>query len=162
MARPLEVLPWELDSLYILLFDRGWVGTFHWTLYLHTAESNGRMYHAIEHGKWRLMVDDISGVTAIASLLAAIKVADIKPDFADMLDEGLRQVPLSDEPLSGEQFTCRVWVKRALEQIEQMALMEIKSLATLENEVITTGAMSQSRRFRTLQIYPVRSTQTIS
>ncbi|PGH20441.1 hypothetical protein AJ80_03587 [Polytolypa hystricis UAMH7299] len=161
MSKRPETVPWELNCLYILLSDRGWVGTFHWALYLHQADLTGRLYHVVnrDDGIWKLEVMECANKIRAADLMAAVRIGVILPEFFDMFDKGLSQATIRPHsPRSEEPFSCRTWAMDALIELEQIGLIEIKDIAGLENETRAVGLMSGNRRMR--DIFPVRTTLT--
>src|SRR5204862_3547820 len=96
MSQQLETIPWELNSLYILLSDRGWPGTFHWALFLHDTDRGGSVYRAVSGAKgvWRLEVENSPNAMDSRDLMAALKIGVIKPEFFKMFDQGLPELPI--------------------------------------------------------------------
>ncbi|KAJ5093583.1 hypothetical protein N7456_009444 [Penicillium angulare] len=109
----------ELNGLYILLFDRGGKSfTFHWSLYLHQTETSGYTYQLLNDGDspftWYFDSGPSENIKYSDRLLVALPIGVLNPILHKAVHDRLSQIPITYSTRFDDRITCRVWLKEAL------------------------------------------------
>ncbi|KAJ9293156.1 hypothetical protein DTO271G3_8100 [Paecilomyces variotii] len=144
----------DKNGLYILLSDIGAELQFHWGLYLAKEPTHGVIFHVIcgphTGNKWKYQMKLSSNVPSSFNLLLAIKIAVIDPVLHDSLAERLAQVPVQDSSRYGR-ITCRVWLKEALEELDNEGYIALKATVNkIEEDAIIEAEENRARGLRTV------------
>ncbi|KAL5336017.1 hypothetical protein BJX70DRAFT_401076 [Aspergillus crustosus] len=121
---PPNPVTFETDGLYILLSDLGDERQFHWGFYLAKSPDHGQVMHFVNNTdtnhEWKFISRESVGVPKSLTLLVASKIAVMETALHEPLDEKLAQVSTT------EPITCRVWLKRALELLDDEGFIKLK------------------------------------
>ncbi|KAL4914891.1 hypothetical protein BDW62DRAFT_189507 [Aspergillus aurantiobrunneus] len=109
----------DLNSLYLVLTDRGSASSFHWSFYLRTAATSGEMLHLVNRSgmtEWEFeclarLPEDVATAN---ELLLVLKLGDLDPVLHGAFKERLGQIPIQYSARFRESISCRVWMKEAL------------------------------------------------
>ncbi|CEL08672.1 hypothetical protein ASPCAL11817 [Aspergillus calidoustus] len=122
---PSDKLYFDPNGLYILLTDMGAPDQFHWGFYLAESEDHGRVYHLINNKDtnygWEYDSHWTDGVPKSKALLLAHKIAVMDPGLHKPMGALLEAVS-ADLPV-----TCRVWLKRALHDLDDAGFIALTS-----------------------------------
>ncbi|RJE21949.1 hypothetical protein PHISCL_05724 [Aspergillus sclerotialis] len=108
---------YENYAVYVLLSSRGAQPGFHWGIFIPTASPNGHVWHATNReGGWKLEQKISANVPFSMSLVLAYKIGSVNPSSWQTCLNVLNGVNANGipSPNTGEQFSCRVWVKDAI------------------------------------------------
>ena len=150
----------EFGSLYVLLdlrsadlSDR----TFHWALYLHQADMpylKGHKYHIKTLGEgWIPDHAPLSGITKGFLLVCLVRVAREIPTLRWGELEDL--VTANDGQINDGSFTCRVWVLRALERLQNAGMIRYGDTSRLEERLREIGNSHRATAIRNEQPRPI-------
>ncbi|KFY36098.1 hypothetical protein V494_05323 [Pseudogymnoascus sp. VKM F-4513 (FW-928)] len=149
-------LPYEPSGLYVLLYKQKKPTEWHWTLYLHQSIGKGIEVHAVTDkntGRWIIDRRNTDRIVTSGSLIYALKVGIINPDSHEIVAARIAEVPMGDTEEFGK-FTCRTWVLRAIQDIQDEGRISIKLFHTIqhiEQEAINGAANATTLDVRTLQ-----------
>lgn len=129
--RPILFL--EINGLYVLLSEQGVGNRWHWCLYLHIGISRGWIFHITRPTNFWLY-DQRNSLSVIYSdeIVTAVRVAVIHPDLHVPLRDRLSHVPLDDTQRFGG-LTCRTWLLRALDELDNEGYISISGGSTVED-----------------------------
>ena len=147
-------LPYKDYGVYIILSNLSKPAKWHWGLFICVSKPYGQVYHATNvPGPWRFEEHMTSGVVDSKQILAAIELAILPDeDKIDIAHKALKDVPVSPDgdfcERWGEHFTCRIWVKKALEKLKTVGVLNFSSADELEQEAIriVSGAARTGQR----------------
>ncbi|KFZ09809.1 hypothetical protein V501_05475 [Pseudogymnoascus sp. VKM F-4519 (FW-2642)] len=123
----------DLHGLYILLSEQNTPDTWHWGLYLHCGP-NGWVYHITRVADgWFFDKHLSTNIIYSLSMVAALKIAVIEhPETIEALGDRLTQVPLM-ETTRFRPLTCRTWLLRAVNDLDNEGFISLKVGTTVEN-----------------------------
>ncbi|THV48393.1 hypothetical protein BGAL_0251g00030 [Botrytis galanthina] len=158
----LDPLPLEPESLYITLSDIGDKTEFHWALYLaknpKAEKDTGILYHATNRTvlkEFRFQVRHDYNPNVSVTFLTAVRIAVIHPDLWDSLGNLLSPPDVhSDGSLPiDESTTCRTWVFRALQILDDFGYIKLKddALQKVEKQCLEIAQQNLIGKDRTVQ-----------
>ncbi|PGG95412.1 hypothetical protein AJ79_10072 [Helicocarpus griseus UAMH5409] len=138
-------LPYSDGGIYIILSNIRLAAQWHWGIFICVSRPWGQVYHATDSNDyWEFeekLTDGIIGSRTIHAVVELAKVQD--EDTIKAMHDALKDVPVERNgdfvQKCGENFTCRVWVKEALDTLRSKGLISFDSVNDLEHEVIATG-----------------------
>lgn len=108
---------YEDYSIYVILSSRGALPGFHWGIFIPTATPAGHVWHATNReGGWKLDPKPSANVPFSMSLVLAYKIGSVNQSTLQTCMSVLNGVAANGRPSpnTGEEFSCRVWVKDAI------------------------------------------------
>ncbi|KAF7874041.1 hypothetical protein EAF04_002713 [Stromatinia cepivora] len=160
----LEPLPLTSESMYITLSDIGDKAEFHWALYLAknpaAQENRGNLYHAtnrfgLDRSKFKFQVRENYNINTSITFLGAVEIGVIDPVLWDSLGNVLSppdEHPDGQMPID-ESTSCRTWVMRALQLLDDLGYIRLKSdvLEKVERQCREVAQQNLLGRDRTVQ-----------
>lgn len=143
-------LTFTTNGLYIILTDIGHETLYHWGLYLSQSPHDGIIFQLIngphtDH-KWRYQSKPNTGVPYSAQMLVAVKIGVIDEDLHDSLLTALAEVS-TDEPV-----TCRVWLRRALEEVNERGIVMFNGrISEMEGEAADFAFRNRMKRAQSVE-----------
>lgn len=140
------LLPYKDYGVYILMSNISKPAKWHWGLFVCVSKPYGQVYHATNRtGPWEFKESLTDGVVDSKQILAAIELTILSSeDKIDIAHKALKDVPVSADgdfcEKWGEHFTCRVWVKKALEKLKTVGVINFSSAGELEDEAIRAAS----------------------
>ncbi|KAK2755521.1 hypothetical protein FQN54_006461 [Arachnomyces sp. PD_36] len=150
-------LPYKDYGLYILMSNISRPAQWHWGIYICVSKPYGQVYHATNtSGLWEFQESLTDGVANSRQIIAAVELGMLSgEDKIDLAHKALMEVPVSRGgdycEKWGEHFTCRIWVKEALEKLKAVGVVNFSSVDQVEEEAIRIagGATRVGRRVLT-------------
>ncbi|KAI9835338.1 MAG: hypothetical protein M1819_002482, partial [Sarea resinae] len=135
-----NALTFEAGGLYILVSNIGAESYFHWGLYHALTPSDGLISHLINtpltNHRWAYQSKHSSRVSHSLNLLVAVQVGVLEPVLWSALCDRLARISVSSSARHGH-MTCRVWVKRALEELDDEGYIVLaRSVDVVEDEAV--------------------------
>jgi hypothetical protein len=131
---------YENYSLYVMLSSRGAAPGFHWGLFIPTATPTGDVWHATnQSGGWNVTPRSSNNVPFSMSLVLAYKLASLTPSTMEACKRILDAYPYrySHSPNTGEPFSCRVWVKDAVIELQKNGMIVLtRDYSLIEAQLI--------------------------
>src|SRR5579862_1310312 len=133
----------EVEGIYVVLATIGTPGRYHWGVYFKLGASMGLVSHAIhpegsiDSTEWVLEQRTLKTLEISVSLVLALKIGSLKASRYISYQRALADPELMRE--SGpeeEEFTCRVWVLRALEALNSAGYIRCAEPRKVEVEAI--------------------------
>lgn len=153
----------EAAGIYLVLSSIGMPGRFHWGLYLKLSRNLGFVAHA-QHPDWSLSSLDWemeytqkATLESSVNLILALKVGTLQTSKYSSYERNLREPALMNESESSD-FSCRIWVKRALKQLHEEGFVECDDVDAVEAEAIEFGTDSE-REFRGRRGFLIKSSR---
>lgn len=122
-----ETLLYEDGSMYIILSDirRNVQGEWHWGIFLALSHPWGQIYHATNDdpsNQWRFEEIMSDTIPSSQDIMTALEIGrGLTENQISEIHNILVGVPVVIDggyvPRWGENFTCRVWIKEALEAL---------------------------------------------
>lgn len=150
-------IPFEENGIYIVLSAlRGRAGniTYHWGLYI--SVNGGWIYHATNDSAdktWSVQAKNGSRIASSKNLRLALKVGSVKSTAkVGEADAILRAVPVPTDGVEymakyNDNFTCRIWVREALDALNEAKIVELtSSTENIEKEATSLIACMTKRR----------------
>ena len=135
---------YENNSIYVLLSSRGALSGFHWGIFIPTNTPYGFVWHASnKEGGWHLVHKKSDTVPFSLSLLLARKIGTVNSKTWETCYNTLSLVPCSGQPSSytGEEFSCRVWVKDAILELQKNKVIDLpEAISSIEKELMERAA----------------------
>lgn len=134
--------PIELDQngLYILVSDMGSDLQYHWGLYLAKTPEEGEIFHVVNNittnHEWQYQTKHSRNVKESVTLLVALKIAVVVPVLHEPLAERLGAVSTSPP------ITCRLWLMRALHDLDSGGLIKLKLVTSVEQIVAEASVLA--------------------
>lgn len=142
----------EINSLYLLLLDRGDAHTFHWGFLLANSPEDGEIFHLINWKNspdWEYEHISSDRVDMSRRLLLALKIAVMGPVLRPALRSRLSQIPIQDSIQFREKITCRVWIKEALFALDEEGYIKLTGTVDEVEEEARDEAMVNATNRRT-------------
>lgn len=108
---------YQNNAIYVILSSRGALPGFHWGIFIPTASPLGYIWHATNReGGWKLEHKQSNNVPFSMSLVLSQKVGTVTSANFQACRDILNAIRAdgTPSPNTGEDFSCRVWVKDAL------------------------------------------------
>lgn len=145
-----EPLQFDIDGLYIILTDLGYETLYHWGLYLAQSPSHGLIFHMINGprtgGEWEYQSKTSNNVPYSKSLLVAVKIAVIEPSLQHALVDALAEVSV-ESPTN-----CRVWIQRALHDLNQLGFVSFhERIQEIEEEASDLAFKNKTRKEQSVE-----------
>ena len=135
---------YENNSIYVLLSSRGALPDFHWGIFIPTNTPHGYLWHASnKEGGWHLKYGTSSNVPFSMSLLLAHKIGTVNSETWETCCNTLNLIPCSGQPSlhTGEQFSCRVWVKDAILELQKNKVIDLpEAISQIETELMNRAS----------------------
>lgn len=149
-------LEFKNGEMYVILSSINLPTQWHWGIFICIAYPWGQVYHATNReGYWIFEENMTEGLVQTRSIRAAVKLASLPgEDTISAIHNTLKTVPVQRNgefvQKWGENFTCRVWVKEALETLKHKQLISFSSIDHLEQTIISKGIQANSLGTRML------------
>lgn len=143
-------LVFEVNTLYILVLDRGDTYIFHWSLYLTTTATEGVHFRIINDAgpvDWRYERASTNEMPCLRRLLVALKIGTVGTIMHGALSDRLALVPLTlYSTRFRENLSCRVWTKEALFALDDEGYLNLgKAVKGIEEEAKYLAMMAKSK-----------------
>ncbi|KAK2765370.1 hypothetical protein FQN54_008216 [Arachnomyces sp. PD_36] len=150
-----ERLEFDINGLYVLLFDLGDGYRFHWQLFFAKSLDSGTVFHLTNPDTnpkaWVYETMESGVVVTSKDFLVGLKVAMMDLDLYEALEDRLRQIPIGYSTRFKEEITCRVWLKEALFGLDNEGYISLtNSVETIENEAKTAAMMNRYKQKRSI------------
>lgn len=126
----------EKNGVYMILWDTGVLGKYHWGLFIAKNDRLGVLFHQTLSGtSWQYIIEN-KNVAKSRSLLTALKIG-VLPDSNDEWIDMVKSC-IKDARVEGDEFTCRTWALAALYEMASGGLIgltvEWKKILDIEAE----------------------------
>jgi hypothetical protein len=131
----------ESAGIYVILSSIGSPGRFHWGIYLKLSQAMGFVAHArhptesLSSLEWELEYSQNFTLESSVSLILALKVGTLQTSRYRAYENALRDPTLMEDS-DGEDFTCRIWVKRALRKLDEDGFIKCDDVDAVETEAV--------------------------
>jgi hypothetical protein len=148
-------LPFEPNSLYIILLELRDVCLFEWQLYLASTATAGRAFHISNEAgpvAWEYKNDAVYDMATSTKVVVALQIGVVGPVMHGAFAARLALVPLTLYSVRyRESLCCRVWVQEALFALDDEGYLNLgKGVREIEQEARQCGTVNRSRGVRSV------------
>ncbi|KAI2025987.1 hypothetical protein LOZ07_006192 [Ophidiomyces ophidiicola] len=140
-------------GVYLLLWEQGSPGAFHWGLFIARNEKTGVLYHqALRGAHWQFVMEnqDVSTDNAVVVVLKIGSVESVNDTWMQYYKDRIRETKVRKE------FRCKNWVMAAIHELADSGIIGLQPneqvIDKIEAEAIKYA--KDSLVFKATSVYP--------